>query len=226
MNFPAGLFGSAWTYGAYVPFVLVLLWSLRTAPWKRLSDSGQWNVWLGTIVVLTLMWSMNAGIRPGLNMHLLGVTAFTLMFGPQLAILGLCVVLGAVTYNSGAIGHALGWFPFALNALVMAVFPAFLAHGILRVVERFLPANFFVYIFVGTFFAAALNTVATGLLATLLLAAAGVYPLDMLFSDYFPYYVLLGFAEAWLNGAALTLMVVYYPHWVGSFDDTKYILHK
>jgi uncharacterized membrane protein len=55
---------------------------------------------------------------------------------------------------------------------------------------------------------------------------AGVYPADMLFSDYLPAYILLGFAEAWLNGAAITMMVVYYPHWVGSFDDSRYLKNK
>jgi uncharacterized membrane protein len=225
MNLPAGLFGDAWAYGAFLVLAGVLLWCLRTAPWARLADGRQSNVWLGTIVVLTLMWSMNAGIKPGLNMHLLGVTAFTLMFGRQLAILGLCIVLAAVTFNSGA-GHEIGWQAFALNALVMAVFPAMIAHAILRLVERLLPANFFIYIFVATFFGAAANTVATGLLATLLLAGAGIYPVAMLFDDYFPYYVLLGFAEAWLNGAAVTLMVVYFPHWVGTFDDKRYLWNK
>jgi uncharacterized membrane protein len=37
---------------------------------------------------------------------------------------------------------------------------------------------------------------------------------------------LLGFAEAWLNGAMVTIMVVYLPHWVGSFDDRRYLLNK
>jgi uncharacterized membrane protein len=38
--------------------------------------------------------------------------------------------------------------------------------------------------------------------------------------------VLLAFAEAWLTGAAVTLMVVYYPHWVGTFDDRRYLWKK
>ena len=53
-----------------------------------------------------------------------------------------------------------------------------------------------------------------------------VYPAPTLLDDYLPYYVLLGFAEAWLNGAMVTIMVVYLPHWVGSFDDRRYILNK
>jgi uncharacterized membrane protein len=225
MNFPENLFSSAWVLGAYVVLVPVLLWCLLTAPWRRLADSAQLNVWLGTIVILTLMWSMKASVRPGLNMHLLGATMFTLMFGRQLAIVGLSVVLAAVTFNSADSGN-IGWSPYALNALMMIVVPVSIAWGILRAVERWLPAHFFVYIFVATFFGAALNTVLTGLVATLLLGVAEVYPMDMLFGDFFLSYVLLAFAEAWLTGAAVTLMVVYYPHWVGTFDDRRYLWKK
>jgi uncharacterized membrane protein len=225
MNFPEGLFSSTWTFGAYVPMAAIWLWCLLTAPWQRLADSRQLNVWLGTIVVLMLMWSMKAAVRPGMNMHLLGATMFTLMFGRQLAILGLTAVLAAVTINSAATGN-IGWATFALNAWAMVAVPVFIAWGILRAVERWLPQNFFIYIFIGAFFGAAINTVVTGFLATLLLGVAGIYPMDMLFGDFFLSYVLLGFAEAWLTGGTITLMVVYYPHCVGTFDDRRYLWKK
>jgi uncharacterized membrane protein len=218
MNFPEGLFSNTWDIGGFVVLGLVWLWCLRTAPWKRLADSGQSNVWLGAIVVLMLFWSMKAGAKPGLNLHLLGATAFTLMFGRQLAIIGLSIVMAAVTFNGAA-----GWEAYALNVLITAVFPCVAADVLLRIVERYLPPNFFCFIFCAAFFGAGIAVVSTGLLATIVLWLAGVYPAQMLFDDYFPYYALLGFAEAWLNGAAITLMVVYYPHWVGSFDDRRYL---
>ena len=221
MNFPAGLFPVEFEWVAWIPLALVLFWCLRTAPWKRLLDSGQSHVWAGTIVVLALVWSLNAGVKPGLNLPLLGATAFTLMFGRQLAMAGFLAVLAAVTANGSA-----AWEAFALNALVMAVFPCFAAHAILKAVEKWLPANFFIYIFVAAFFGAAVTVSATGLLSTLALLLVGAYPAADLFTDYFPYFVLLGFAEAWLNGAAITLMVVYYPHWVGTFDDRRYLFRK
>jgi uncharacterized membrane protein len=221
MNFPEGLFGSEWAFGAFGPLVLVWLWCLRTASWRRLADSGQLNVWLGTVVALLLFWSMKAGVKPGLNLHLLGATAFTLMFGRQLAIVGLSAVIAAVTFNGAA-----GWDVYALNVLVTAVFPCIAADVLLRLVERYLPPNFFCYIFFAAFFGAAIAVVSTGLLATLLLWLAGIYPAELLFEEYFPYFALLGFAEAWLNGAVITLMVVYYPSWVGSFDDRRYLFRK
>jgi uncharacterized membrane protein len=222
MNFPENLFSTIWILGAYTVFVPVLVWCLVTAPWRRLADSGQMNVWMGTIVILTLMWSMKAAVRPGMNMHLLGATMIALMFGRQLAIVGLTVVLAAVTFNSAGNG-SIGWSPFALNGLTMVVIPVLVARGILRAVERCLPTHFFVFIFVATFFGAALNTMLTGLVATLLLAVAGIYDLDLLFGEFYLSYVLLAFAEAWLTGAVITIMVVYCPHWVGSFDDRHYL---
>lgn len=222
MNFPAELFTNQWALAAFVLLAAVWLHCIWTAPWQRLADSAQANVWFGTIVVLTLMWSMDAGVKPGLGLHLLGATAATLMFGRQLAIIALSLVLAAVTINGGA-GTLMDWQPYALNALVMAVFPCFAAQLLLRATERFMPANFFVYVFFAAFFGAALVIVATGVLAIVLLAAAAVYPMDMLLAEYLPPYLLIGFAEAWLNGATITLMVVYYPRWVATFDDARYL---
>jgi uncharacterized membrane protein len=116
------LFPQSWALGAAFPLLLVWLWCIRTAPWKRLADSGQSNVWLGTVVLLSLIWSMKAGVKPGLNLHLLGATMFTLMFGRQLAIIGLSLVLAGVTLNGSLQGRE-AWQAYALNAMVLAVFP-------------------------------------------------------------------------------------------------------
>ena len=163
---------------------------------------------------------MRAGVQPGLNFHLLGASACVLMFGPELAILALSVVLAAVTLNS----H-LAWSAYGLNALVMVVLPVGVSFLVLRVVERFLPQQFFVYIFVATFFGTALTILSTGLVATLVLLA-GPYTAEYLFSQYYPYFLLLAFSESFITGMCVTLMVVYRPEWVCTFDDKRYLLHK
>ena len=221
MNFPAGLFPDEWSSGALIALSLVVGWCLRAAPWRRLTEGNQSGVWAGAVVLLSLAWSLKAGVLPGLNLHVLGATALTLIFGPALAISGLLVTLAIVTLNGGA-----GWDSYGLNALLMAVLPCLLAQAILRAVERWLPPNYFVYLFVAAFFGSAAAVVATGLFACMALWAAGVYPAERLFSDYFPAYMLLAFAEAWLNGAAVALMVVFRPAWVGSFDDRRYFFRR
>ncbi len=225
MNFTDGVFPALWAQLAFLPYALLMLWAVRSAPWKRLADNEQLHVWLATIVALTLVWSLKAGAKPGLHLHLIGATAFTLMFGRQLAIVGLSVVLAAVTFNAGLKGVA-GWQAYALNALALIIVPVFVAHAIWCFTERFLPPNIFVFFFVAAFFGGALAALASGLFSGLMLWAAGVYTAELLFSDYLPFFILLGFAEAWLNGAAITLMVVYFPRWVGSFDDRRYLWRK
>ena len=225
MNFPDALFPQAWALGAFIPLVATWLWAMRTSPWRELADAGRLNLWSGTVVILVLIWSMKAGVKPGQDLHLLGATLFTLMFGWRLAIMGLSLVLAGVSLNAHVLGHP-AWEAYALSALVTVVIPVVVANSVRMLAERHLPQHFFVFVFVVAFLGSALAIVSTGLASTSLMWLAGVYPLHALLDDYLPYYFLLGFAEAWLNGAMITVLVVYLPHWVGSFDDRRYLLHK
>jgi len=221
VNLPDTLLGEEWYWAAWAVWVALFARSLLKAPWGRLRDSEQLNVWLGMIVLLTLIWSLKAGVKPGLSMHLLGTTVFTLSFGPHLAFVGLSLVLLGITLNGAG-----GFLAYAINALLMAGVSVWLSQAMYRLVVRFLPRHFFVYIFVNGFFAAALTVIGVGMVATLLLVVAGAYPLDYLVAEYLPYFLLLGFSEAWLSGMVMTLFVVYRPAWVGTFDDASYLANK
>ena len=89
--------------------------------------------------------------------------------------------------------------------------PVAVSWALLRAVERWLPTHLFVYLFVAAFFGAAAALLATGLAASALLGAAGVYSFDYLRTEYIPWFLLMGWAEAFTTGAAITLMVVYRP---------------
>lgn len=218
MNFAPDLFSAGWHGFAVLCGLGVGGWIFRTAPWSHLLDGHQLNALLGAAVVLTLLWSMNAGVYPGLNLHLLGAMATTLIFGPQLALVVLALALAGVTLNGSA-----EWAAYPMNLLMMAIVPVTAGRLFLRAVERWLPRHFFVYIFVNAFLGAAVVVLVQGFVASLSLYAAGAYPADKLLSEYLPFFLLLGFAEAWLSGMALTLMVVYRPEWVASFDDRSYL---
>lgn len=221
MNFPDGLLPSSWQWFAHLLFFGVLAWSVRSAPWRRLRDNEQLHLFLGLCVALMLIWSIKTGIKPGLNFHLLGATIFTLLFGPWLAIVGLCVVLLGVSLYGLS-----GWESFSVNGLLMGVLPVAVSHFIYSIVDRKLPNHFFVYIFINAFVGAALAMALTGLSATGLLVLAGVYKADYLISNYLPYFLLMGWSEALLSGMMMTLVVVYRPQWVSTFDDARYIRNK
>ncbi len=218
LNLPANLISPALAWPANLAFALVLLLALWRAPWWHLRCSEDSHVLFGASVALLGIWSMQAGLRPGPEMHLLGVTLLTLMFGWQFAVIAVSAVLLTVTANSGA-----GWLSFGCNALLMAVLPAVISVALLNASRRHLPSNYFVYIFVAAFFGAAAAMVCVGLTSTLLWWLAAGYELPWLMEHYASFVLLLAFPEAFLTGGLLAIFVVYRPQWVASFDDQQYL---
>ncbi len=218
MNLPDGLLNNAWVVTAWLLFVPLAAHVLRRAPWRLLADNGRLNTWLGMVVILTLLWSLKAGVKPGLSLHLLGATVMTLCFGWRLAFVGLCLVLVGVSLNGDA-----GWTSYAADALLMGGVGVMVSQTIYRLADRFLPRNFFVYVFMNGFFGAWVTVLCIGLASTLVLAGADIYSFEYLSDEYLPFFMLLGFSEAWLSGMVITLFVLYCPSWVVSFDDARYL---
>ncbi|TCV85886.1 energy-coupling factor ABC transporter permease [Sulfurirhabdus autotrophica] len=221
MNLSDNLLPAQWYWFGHALLAILLIKTVPATPWQRLKIPANHNLWLGACVALMTIWSIKAGIKPGLNFHLLGATAFTLMFGPQLAIFGLLIVLAGVTLTG--LG---GWEAFSLNALIMIFLPVWLSYTLFRIVDQKLPNHFFIYIFINAFIGGAFAVTATGLASTWLLAAGDAYSLKYLYSQYLPYYILMSWSEAMSTGMIMTLMVVFRPQWVSTFDDERYIRNK
>lgn len=221
MNLPDKLFAAEWCWFGFGLLALVLGFSFYRAPWKRLKDVEQLNVWLGACVALMVLWSIKTGVRPGLNFHLLGTTILTLMEGPYIATIGLAIVVAGISLNGGA-----GWENYALNVLLTGALPVWLSYGIYRFVDRKLPNNYFVYIFVNAFFGAWACMLLTGCAITAFMWLSGTYRADYLTHHYLPYFILIGWSEAMMSGMLMSMMVVYRPQWVSTFDDERYIKNK
>ena len=115
MNLPDGLLDAGWATMAWVLFVPLALFAARRASWRVLTEPARLNAFLAMIVALIVLWHLQAGVKPGLSLHLLGATVFTLCFGWALAFIGLCLVLLGVGLNGFS-----GWQAFAANALLLA----------------------------------------------------------------------------------------------------------
>lgn len=218
MNFPDGLLPAPWLWLGHLLYWPLLAYAVRRAPWYHLRDSESLNVLLGAVVALILVWTMQAGFVQGLNLHLLGATLLTLMFGWQFAFLCVSLVLlGATATGEG------GWLVFPVNGLLLAALPVLVSHGIYRFADRRLPNHFFIYIFLCAFFGAAVAMGAVGLVSTLVLQLAEVYSFEYIHYNYLRYFPLLMFPEAFITGMIMTLLVVYCPRWVSTFDDARYL---
>jgi uncharacterized membrane protein len=217
MDLLAATLPRAWAIAGWVCLVPTLAWAARAAPWPRFADSEQVHVWYGGIFCLVALWSLQATVGAGFTFHLLGISAFTLMVGAPLALLG-----GALAVAALLAVHGGDWGNAGIEFITMGAVPVAVTTGVLRLAERRLPPNFFVYVFVGTFFGAWLAYGAAALTALTVLAQAAE-PGARVFAEYAPYFLYLGFGDAMLTGMMLTLAVVYRPRWVSTFDDRRYL---
>lgn len=190
------------------------------ARWAMLKDPRNLNIFLGATVAVLALWLIKTGIKPGLNFHLLGATALTLMFRPLFALLSIGLLTAGLALWEGE------YAAFPVNWLIMGAVPVAIAWGLFRLVERVLPRHLFIYLFVNAFFGAALAILAVGVASTAFAALAGAYTLDYLLDEYLPYYLLMSFAEAFSTGMLMTVMVIYKPEWVATFDDRRYLWGK
>ena len=218
MNISHGMLTQTWSFAAFGIYLFVWLAVLRTAPWRRLLDNSLSHGFLGSCVLLLALWHITTPHFPGLNYHFLGATLLTLMFRWQLAFVGMNLVLMGMCISGD--GH---WQTLPVNALTMGLIPILTSYALYRLVEWKLPNHLFIYLFINAFFGAALTIGVAVTVSALLLVSAGVYHLDYLLKEYFPFLPLMMFPEAFITGMLTTLAVVFYPQWVLTFDDTKYL---
>ena len=216
MNFTADLFPELLYWLSHLAYAIVLGWALYSAPWYKLRNRENFNVFLGTTVALLLIWTMKAGIKPGMSFHLLGATLLMLMFGWQFALFSISLELvGQAIYGN------IEWFSFSLNALLMGAIPVLFSFAVFRLSLLFLPKHFFIYTLFNAFFCAGLTMGITMLLASLLLACCSHYSVDTILHSYLPFSPMMIFAEGFFTG-----MVLFRPEWIGSFDDRRYLSGK
>ncbi|WP_255990285.1 energy-coupling factor ABC transporter permease [Chitinolyticbacter albus] len=220
MNLVASHFPLPWLVLGWLLATICILRAAWRIPWFALKQS-RLTAWFGGTVIVLLLWQLKAEVHPGLAFHLLGATALTLIAGANPARLGLAVALAADALQ----GHG-DWAGLGLSWLLVAGLPSTLTAALLAWAQRRLPPNYFVYVFVNAFAAAALSMWLVGLASCALLALAGAYPAEFLFGENLPYYFLMGWPEAFITGIHLTLLVVYRPEWVATFDDAFYLARK
>lgn len=205
-------------YSAFF-YALMLFWALNRVDWSRLWHPQDNQILFASCVLLWLMWRFQADIPnyPYLEFHFLLVTSIMLMFGPAFAILCVSIAQMLLCFEGQT-----AWNSYFINVLVNGIFPIFVSYGIYHLVIRFLPKHFFVYIYVCTFLGAALSIFTSRLLGMGLLIFNDIYTFAQI-NDYFIYSIAIMFPEAFLNGGIMTLLVIFRPQWVSSFQDKHYL---
>lgn len=197
---------------------LGLIVMLRRMPWESFFVPGRIQLFVIAALCLLLIWSMRAQTLDGLALHFLGMTTVTLMFGWQLAILMVFLVVATL----GLFG-ALPLAAFPLTVLLAGILPVAVTWGLLRLSQNYLPAHMFIYLYAVGFLGGALSVVAT------VLASAVIYGLFTelawadIYRDYLRYLALLVLPEAVVNGIVITGLVMVRPEWLATWSDERYI---
>lgn len=218
MNLTSGLISNYWIWISWFIYGFLTLYSIWQAPWHKLKESDSANIYYGTIVLLLILWSIKAGIYPGESFHFLGLTTACLMFNWPFALIATQLLTLAITLNGQA-----SWDTFALNNIIMGAISIGITHLLRTLAQRYLPHNFFIYIFFNVFFASAIGISLTGAATYILLLTSGTYPIEALNQQLLPVYLLLAFPEGLLNGIVMTMLIIYKPHYVATFYDKSYL---
>ena len=222
LHIPSELLPGGLLLASNTLFLMCLVIAVRYAPWRTLVQKQErQHVFLGAVVILLTIWGIKAGISPGLGFHHLGATLFTLMFGWPLAIVGL-----TLTMIASLLLQASDWASLGINGLLSIVIPIVVSYSILKLSQKCLPDNFFIYIFICAFFGAGAAIAISRLGAISLLSLIHAYPNDQLVEESLQYLPLFMFPEAFVTGMLITIFVVYRPGWVATFDDERYIKGK
>ncbi|MCH4563580.1 energy-coupling factor ABC transporter permease [Halomonas sp. EGI 63088] len=194
--------------------------ALAQRPWRALlADHALQHRWLAATLAVTLLWQLRAQAVDWLTLHLMFTALLTLVFKAPLALLS-CLLANLAMVVLGRVA----WPLLGVNLLVTGVVPVLVMVLVWRLVDRRLPDNLMVFLFVCGFFGTALATLAAGLSAVGLMALGASDPEVMHQAlEYARFLPLLMPSEAFITGMLLSILLVYHPRWVATFNDHRYI---
>lgn len=167
------------------------------------------------------LWLLNANVMQGMHAHFLGLVSISMMFGWRLT--SILVLPCSLFFSTFIIKQPAVFGAYSLIAMLL---PIFLSYLFYIQSYKYLPKHLFIFIFFGGFFNAALMMASHISLWSLWLWATQQYSWSVLVDNYLVLIPLLGFPEALLNGMAITLLVVYRPHWLYDYSDKQYLWRK
>ena len=218
MSIESGLLPVWFIYLLFLPTLWIMGWALRCVNWVALKEQSLLqHVFYSACLALAILWSIRAGLSSGLGIHFMGLTAATLVMGWPLALIAggiglLCVTIIGLESYAG----------FGVNFVISIALPVFTSFWVLKLVQRKLPANPFVYIFLCGFFNGAISILAVACITSLMLGVLQVYTWDAVYEEYFMYLPLMLFPEAFINGMVVAGVMGTFPHLLSSFNVDEY----
>ncbi|MGH1371804.1 MAG: energy-coupling factor ABC transporter permease [Cellvibrionaceae bacterium] len=207
-----------WGGAAFASLVATAVMLCR-APWRQLLlNSERQHALFLAVLALSIFWQLEVKIIGAVSLHPLLLMSLVMIFGVEFALIAgsLALLLWGLLQGRELITLVIPW---AFNV----VLAGFAAHWVLLLIERLPSRNLFVYMLGGGFFGAMFTVQVATLGQWLYIALVGPAPLLVIASDYYYLSLLMMFPEGFINGAIMTMMTVFKPHLVRSFDDHRYL---
>ena len=199
--------------------VLALGVAAALADWRAISAvPARLHLLFGCTGFCLLLWLMSIDIDGRVQIHLLGITAVTLILGLRFALLCAsgALLLRVLLGDSGLAGLPGSW-------LCGIAVPALISKALIHRLARIRHQNLFMFTLGGGFGGGLLATLGTALSGLALLCVSGASDLVTAALANWPLLTLLMFPEGFINGMVLTAVCVFYPGLVRTFDDRAYI---
>lgn len=219
MGLTPDLLSAGWLWLMNLLLLTALLAAVRCADWAQLAveRAFQHSLFAATLLLL-LLWQLRAGLSPGLSIHILGMTAVTLMLGWAFAILaGIVALLFTVILGRES------WVMFGVTGMITVVVPVLVSYAVVVWERRRGYRVFFAYLFFCGFFGAAVAVAVAGLIMVGLLWLAGVYRWEALVNEYVRYLPLIMLPEAFINGVVVTGLMVFHPQRLMTLEESRYL---
>ena len=202
--------------------ILVLLGAAWTFDWQAwLNDKVRHHLCFGAAIALVPLWMLQAGVKPGLEVHFLGLTTLALLLGWRMGMLMAALSLLLVTIFGFE-----SWAMFGPNLLLGVIVPLSASYLFFLLTYSYLYRHLFVYIFVAGFLNAAFTIALKTLLFSAFMVWTDQHSWQVVFDNYLSVLPLVLLPEALLNGMAITALVVFKPHWLCTYRDRDYIINK
>lgn len=186
-------------------------------PWRQLDAVPARLHLLGlSFLFLFGLWGIRTHVHPLFGLHPLGTTTVTLLLGAPLALwIGTVAQLADLILRGGDPTLMLA------DSLFNVSIPVTVTLAVLRAAVGLGPRNLYVYLLGVGFLGAGLSMLAVCLGLLLLMANGGQMGT---LAGWSPALLpLMMFPEGFVNGALVTMLAVYAPHWMRTFDDRHFL---
>ncbi len=185
--------------------------------WPVLTKTHLQHAFFASCLFLSLLWMMRIELDWGGVLHFSGLAAATLLLGPSVALLAGLLALIFVSMVTD-----ISWAVMPINAFFTVVIPVTLTAFVIRYEKR-MGRVFFTYVLVNAFAGGALAIGASVLTGTAFCWASQSQPWSEDHALLLTYLPLIMLPEGIINGMLTTGLMVYYPHWLRTFEPSRYL---